>query len=112
MELPLEDQIAWYRQRGQCENRIKELKWDFELRVLPSGDFFVNAIYLRILTLAYNLFMALKTLLLPEADRVLRLKTVLFRLLGLPALVVRHARRLLLKLPRGHPHRAQFQALC
>lgn len=49
---------------------------------------------------------------LPEADRVLRLKTVLFRLLGLPALVVRHARRLLLKLPRGHPHRAQFQALC
>ncbi len=112
MELPLEDQIAWYRQRGQCENRIKELKWDFELRVLPSGDFFVNAIYLRILTLAYNLFMALKTLLLPEADRVLRLKTVLFRLLGLPALVVRHARRLLLKLPRGHPHRAEFQALC
>jgi len=88
------------------------LEWDFELRVLPSGDFFVNAIYLRILTLAYNLFMALKTLLLPEADRVLRLKTVLFRLLGLPALVVRHARRLLLKLPRGHPHLAQFQALC
>lgn len=112
MDLPLEHQIAWYRRRGQCENQIKELKWDFELRVLPSGDFFVNAVYLRIITLAYNLFIALKTLMLPAADQGFRLKTVRFRLLGLPALVVHHARRVLLKLPRGHPHLAQFQALC
>ena len=54
----------------------------------------------------------LEDVVLPEPDKVLRLKTVLFRLLGLPALVVRHARRLLLNLPRGHPHLAQFQALC
>ena len=112
MDLPLEQQIAWYRRRGQCENQIKELKWDFELRVLPSGDFFVNAVYLRIITLAYNLFIALKTLMLPAAEKGLRLKTMLFRLLGLPALVVHHARRVLLKLPRGHPHFAQFRALC
>ena len=110
MELPLEEQIAWYRQRGQCENQIKELKWDFELRVLPSGDFFVNAVYLRIITLAYNLFVALKTLVLAEPYKKLRLKTLLFRVLALPALVTYHARRLWLKLPRGHPHAAAFQA--
>ena len=110
MDLALEDQIAWYRQRGQCENQIKELKWDFELRVLPSGDFFVNAVYLRIISLAYNLFIALKTLVLPPSFKALRLKTLLFRLLGVPALVVSHARRLWLKLPRGHPHLAAFQA--
>jgi hypothetical protein len=110
MDLSLEEQIAWYRKRGQCENRIKELKWDFELRVLPSGDFFVNAAYLRIVTLAYNLFVALKTLALPEPYRPLRLKTLLFRVLGIPALVVRHARTLYLKLPRGHPHAFALQA--
>ena len=110
MDLPLEEQIAWYRHRGQCENQIKELKWDFELRVLPSGDFFVNAVYLRIITLAYNLFVAWKTLVLGEPYKILRLKTLLFRLLGLPALVTYHARRLWLKLPRGHPHAAAFQA--
>jgi len=108
MDLPVAEQIAWYRQRGQCERRIGELKWDFELRVLPSGDFFVNAVYLRIMTLAYNLFIALKTLVLPASYKPLRLKTVLFRILGIPALVVRHARRLWLKLPRGHPHAAAF----
>ncbi len=103
MELPLEEQIAWYRRRGQCENYIKELKWDFETRVLPSGDFFVNAVYLRIMTLAYNLFLAMK-MELPPAYRPCRLKNLLFRFLAIPALVVRHARRLHLKLPRGHPH--------
>ena len=110
MDVPLEEIVAWYRKRGQCENQIKELKWDFELRVLPSGDFFVNAVYVRIITLAYNLFVALKTLKLPEAYWPARLKTLLFRLLGIPALVRYHARRLYLKLPRGHPHAAAFQA--
>lgn len=110
MDLPLEEQIAWYRRRGQCEQRIGELKWDFELRVLPSGDFFVNALYLRIMTLAYNLLLALKELYLPPAYKPLRLKGVLFCLLGIPALVTRHARRLWLRLPRGHPHAAAFAA--
>jgi len=110
MDLALEEQIAWYRKRGQCENQIKELKWDFALRVLPSGDFFVNAVYLRIITLAYNLFVALKKRVLSEPYKVLRLKTLLFRLLGVPALVAYHARRLWLKLPRGHPHAAAFHA--
>jgi hypothetical protein len=110
MDLPLEEQIAWYRRRGQCEQRIGELKWDFELRVLPSSDFFVNAVYLRIMVLAYNLFVALKTIALPASYKTLRLKTLLFRLLGVPALITRHARRLWLKLPRGHPHAATFAA--
>lgn len=110
LDLPLEAQIAWYRQRGRCEQRIGELKWDFEVRVLPSGDFFVNAVYLRLMTLAYNLFLALKLLVLPPSYQPLRLKTLLFRLLGIPALITRHARRLWLNLPRGHPHAAAFAA--
>ena len=110
MDLPLEEQIAWHRGRCNCENYIKELKWDFELRVLPSGDFFVNAIYLRIITLAYNLFVALKQLKLPEDCRGLRLKALRFRLLGLPAMITRHARRICLRLPRGHPNIGLFAA--
>lgn len=110
MDLPLQEQIAWYRQRGQGEQRIGELKWDFELRVLPSGDFFVNAVYLGIVILAYNLFQAFKLVVLPESYRPLRLKALLFRLLGIPALVTSHARRLWLKLPRGHPHATVFAA--
>jgi hypothetical protein len=111
MDLPLEEQIAWHRGRCNCENQIKELKWDFELRTLPSGDFFHNAVYLRILTLSFNLFAALKRLKLPEHCKSLRLKALRFRLLALPALITRHARRICLRLPRGHPNNGLFAAL-
>lgn len=110
MDLPLEEQTGWYRQRGQWESRTQELKWEFELRVLPSGGLSVNVTCLRIIALAYNLFIARKTLTLSEPDKALRLKIVLFCLPALPALVVHHARQLLCKLTRGHPHRAEFQA--
>jgi hypothetical protein len=110
MDQPLEKQIAWYRKRGQCEQRIGELKWDFELRTLPSGDFFVNAVYVRLMLLAYNIFMALKLIVLPCDYRPLRLKTLLYRVLGIPALITHHARRCWVKLPRGHPHASVFAA--
>lgn len=112
MDMPLDKQIAWYRKRGQCENQIKELKWDFELRVLPSGNFFVNAIYMRIITLAYNLFIALKRLALPDKYKVLRLKTLMFRLLHVPAVITHRAHRTWLKLPRGHAAFELYQRLC
>lgn len=109
MDLPAGEHAAWHRQRGQAENQIGELKWDFATRVLPSGDFFVNALFLKIMILAFNLFAAFKRLVLPKPWRPLRLKSVLHRLLGLPALVVRHARRRWLKLPRDHPNLALFR---
>ena len=80
MDLPLEEQIAWYRRRGRCEKRIGDLKWEVGLRVIPA-DF-----------------------------RTHRLKTLRFRLLGIPALVISHARRLWPELPRGHPHAAVYAA--
>jgi hypothetical protein len=84
MELPLEEHITSYHRHRQCENRFKELTWDFELRVLPSGDFFLNAVYLRVITPAYNLFVALRALMLPEPYKPLNLKTFPLRLWGCP----------------------------
>jgi hypothetical protein len=110
LDLPLEQQLRWHRQRCNCENHIKELKHGFSMRGLPSGDFEVNAAYFRIGTLAYNLISSLKWLKLDASWRALTMKTLRFRLLALPALVVRHARRLWLHLPRGHPHLMTFRA--
>jgi hypothetical protein len=103
-DLPLEELIAWHRQRCNCENHIKELKYGFSLNSLPSADFFVNALYFRIQTLGYNLISALKHIKLPETWRPFTLKTLRFRLIAIPALVVRHARGLWLKINRAHPY--------
>lgn len=103
-DLPLEELITWHRQRCNCENHIKELKHAFSLNSLPSADFFVNALYFRIQTLGYNLISALKLIKLPANWKNLTLKTLRFRLLAIPALVVKHARRLWLKINRTHPY--------
>jgi hypothetical protein len=103
-DLPLEALIAWHRQRCNCENHIKELKYGFALNSLPSADFFVNALYFRIQTLGYNLISALKHIKLPKTWRSFTLKTLRFRLIAIPALVVRHARTLWLKINRAHPY--------
>lgn len=103
-DLPLEELVVWHRQRCHCENHLKELKHGFSLERLPSADFFVNALYLRLQTLGYNLVSALRLLKLPEPWRTCTLKTLRFRLLAIPALVVKHARSLWLKIPRHHPY--------
>lgn len=103
-DMPLEELIAWHRKRCNCENHIKELKYGFSLNSLPSADFFVNALYFRIQTLGYNLLSALKHIKLPETWRPFTLKTLRFRLLAVPALVVKHAGRLWLKINRAHPY--------
>lgn len=103
-DLPLEELIAWHRQRCNCENHIKELKYGFALDTLPSSDFIVNALYFRIQTLGYNLISALKRIKLPEAWLPFTLKTLRFRLIAVPALVVQHARALWLKINRAHPY--------
>jgi len=104
MDFPLARQIQWHRERCNCENHIKELKHGFSLRVLPSGDFGVNAAYFRIGTLAYNLVAAFKHLKLDESWRYVTIKTIRFRLLNIAAVVVRHARQLWMRVPRGHPY--------
>lgn len=97
--------VRWHRQRCNCENHIKELKHGFGLASLPSGSFFVNAVHLRVMTLAFNLIASLKRTVLPKSWAGHTLKTLRFRLLGVPALVVRHARRLQVRLSRHWPWR-------
>lgn len=104
-DLNTQELVRWHRQRCNCENHIKELKHGFGLASMPSGNFFVNAVYLRIMTLAFNLIASLKKTVLPKSWAGHTLKTLRFRLLGVPALVVRHARRLQVRLAKNWPWR-------
>ena len=110
MDKPLEAQLRWHWERCNCENHIKELKHGFGLRVLPSGDFGVNAAYFRLGTLAYNLIACLKHLVLDEGWRYLTIKTIRFRLLSVASIIVWHARKLFLRVSRGHPYLAVLRA--
>jgi len=96
--------IRWHRQRANAENIIKELKYGFGLDRLPCGELMANAAYFETNLLAYNLVQLYKQLVLPAGWQQYTIKTLRLRLLNIGAVVVRHARELLLKVPADHPY--------
>ena len=96
--------IWWSRQRcGKGEEVHSVLKSDLAGGRMPSGLFGANAAWWAISVLAFNLNSAMKRLVLGEQWVGKRLKAVRFALIALPGRVMRHARRLIIRLARGHP---------
>jgi len=94
-----ETTLVWYRQRGEVsENGIKELKIGFGMERMPCGQFEANAAFFRIGVIAHNLFVLFKHSVLGEDWQRHRVVTVRWRLFHLPGKVVRHARKLVLKI--------------
>jgi hypothetical protein len=101
--------VNFYNDRGRMEKAIGELKNGFALHWLPCGDFFANAAYFQTVLLAYNLTRLFKRLALPDAWNAFSIKTLRFRLLCHAGIVVRHARRLILKLSDAFPSFETFE---
>ena len=95
------DVEAWFRRRTDIEDRIREAKLGAALRHLPSGHQAVNAVWMWAALLAGNLSTLLQSLTrIDEGGRAhgARLR---HELLCVPARLVRHGRRLTLRLPPG-----------
>jgi len=69
----------------------------------PSGLFGANAAWWQIMILAFNLSQAMKLLVWGESWLNRRMKAIRFHLITIPGRVIRHARRLKMKLVGGHP---------
>ena len=96
--------IWWSRQRcGKGEEVHGVVKNDLAGGRLPSGLFGSNAAWWAMAVLAFNLNSTMKRLVLGQEWASRRLKAVRFALIALPGRVVRHARRLIIRLARGHP---------
>ena len=103
-DVDAEELVWWYRQRcGKGEEVYSVLKEDLAGGRLPSGLFGANAAWWAITVLTFNLNSALKRLALGGEWVSKRMKAVRFGIISLPGRVVRHARRLVIRLARGHP---------
>lgn len=95
--------LDFHNARGCAEKAIGELKEGFGLHWLPCNDLLANAAYFQTCLLAYNLVQVFKQTALPESWRTFGVKNLRFRLLCQGAIVVRHARRRILRLWRDFP---------
>jgi hypothetical protein len=103
------DLFAWYHQRGQAENYIKELKRDLAADRLSCHAFRANAFRLLLHALAYDLLHLIRLRVLPDtALAKATLGTLRLRLLKLGARVVRSVRRWWFHLATGWPGQPVF----
>ena len=93
-----QETVAWYNRRGDAsENRIKDLKIGFGMERMPCGDFKANAMFFRLGTIAYNLFVLFKMSTLSGQWRNVQVQTLRWRLYHAAGKVVSHGRGLILK---------------
>lgn len=86
-----------YRQRADCENRIKELKEDFGADNFCLQNFWATEAALRTMVLAYNL-MALFNLSALQTENRKQLKTLRFECYAIGSWISKHARQKVLNL--------------
>jgi hypothetical protein len=97
--LPGDQVIWWHRERcGKSEEVHSVMKGDLAGGQMPSGLFGANAAWWTIMIIAHNLNALMKHLVLGKPWVAKRMKALRFSLISLPGRVVRHARRLILRL--------------
>jgi len=89
---------AWFRQRAQVEERLKDSKCGLALRHLPSGYRSVNVVWMWAAFLALNLSAWTQALAGIDTDGRAHAKRARRELFVVPARVIRHARRIVLRL--------------
>lgn len=101
--------IHWYRERcGKSEEAHATMKTDLAGGRMPSGKLGANAAWWAVMILALNLNEIMKRQVLARVEGArrwarARMKTLRFHLVNIAARVVRHQRRLILRISAGHP---------
>jgi hypothetical protein len=93
-------EIVWrlYTRKQALENAWKDLLSDLGLHHPPSGSVAANAVFLAIAGLAHALSVGVRRLVLTGPARTMRLWRLRREVFHLPARVMRHARRVIVRL--------------
>jgi hypothetical protein len=102
---------AIYRERGDVENRLKELHYGLGFDRTSCSGFWANAFRVLLTAAAYVLLQALRQRLVTTPAASYQVGTLRERLFKLGARVQVSARRIVLHLPSGFPWLALWQAV-
>lgn len=100
---------AWFRGRADIEERLRDSKCGLALRHLPSGYAAVNTVWMWAAFLALNLSAFTQSLAHVDRESRAHAKRARRELFLIPARVVRHARRTIVRPSPAH-RRGPFQA--
>lgn len=97
LKLSAPDIWRLYRGRANCENRIKELKYDYGLDKMNQDGFNGTEACLLLMTIAYNFMSLFKQVIINEKVRN-RLSTLRYKMLAIPAYIEESSNRVIIKM--------------
>ena len=110
LDLPTQQIWELYKQRGDAENRIKELKYDFALETFCINNFWGTEAAFRSVLMAYNLMALFRQIVLKNKSQA-TLSTLRFKCFALGAWITKHARITTLKISAKGEKRRWLDAL-
>jgi hypothetical protein len=109
MELSAEEVVEFYVKRGNCENYIKEAKYDMAVGHQLFQSFWANAAIFQLMMLAYNLFLLFKMDFAGEVEYRQQIKTFRLKYIFLAGKIIRTARSVVMKLSDRYPYQEMYE---
>ncbi len=108
-ELPCEEVVIRYEKCGNCENYIKEAKYDMAVGHLLLKSFWANEAIFQMMMLAYNLFLLFKFEFLSISEYRQQIKTFRLKYVFIAGKVIKTARYVIMKLSEKYPCRDVYE---
>lgn len=104
--LPLQPEAIYrfYCQRGFQELLLREFKDSYHMAQVPTHGFWANATFMEMILWAYDIVLAFQLLCMPKDFHHWNVSTIRRDLWALPAELVHHGSRNVLRLPKKYPH--------
>ena len=109
VNMELEEVVKFYERRGNCENYIKESKYDMNIGSLKLKAFWANEAFFQLMMLVYNIFLLFKIDRLSTGEYRQWIKTFRLKYVFVAGKIIKTARQTILKLLEGYPYKEVFQ---
>lgn len=110
LDLPAEQVWNMYKDRGDAENRIKELKYDFAIDGFCMKKFWATEAAFRMVMVAYNLMSLFRQMVLQDKTQA-TLSTLKFKCFALGSWIVKSSREKILKISTAGRKRLWLEGL-
>jgi len=101
--------VKFYEKRGNCENYIKEAKYNMNIGSLKMDSFWANEAYFQVMMLVYNIFLLFKIDRVSINEYRQWIQTFRLKYVFVAAKIVRTGRQTIMKLMKDYLYKDIFQ---
>lgn len=110
MELNANEILDFYKKRGNCENYIKEAKYDMNVGTMLLNSFWANEAIFQIQMMVYNLFLMFKKDCISQNEYREQIKTFRLKYIFVAAKIIKTGRQTIMKISKDYRYKEVFQS--